>query len=229
MEKPINVLYMPDGNHRYAKLKEISHEEAYYQGGKILEILSEFFLSRELANTLIFHALSAHTHNRIDGTLVAIFQVFTRLFREWENDCFFSKDRINVYVVDHTQKLPEDLKNAADDLMRQNQTGFEKQIFILLGYSLEKDMDMALSSGVNNYQELRRRLLFPDIDLVIRTTEMRPSRGPVYAMSQAQMITIEKMNPEVTNKDLIELWGKYSGLLEYRESTNPCHSRKIQQ
>ena len=74
-----------------------------------------------------------------------------------------------------------------------------------------------------DYNELRTRLTFPDIDLVIRPIEMRASGGPIYAMSQAQMITLDKLNPEITRKDLEKVWQEYNELLEYRIAHNPHH------
>jgi len=52
---------------------------------------------------------------------------------------------------------------------------------------------------------------------------MRPSGGPVYAMSQAQMITLDKLNPEVSKKDLEKVWKEYSRLKEFRMQGNPYH------
>lgn len=219
-----SILYLPDGNHRFARIKGISLEEAYYRGGKILETFTRFFFDGGLASTLIFYTLSSYTHKRTDKTPAVMHRVIVKLFREWNSVCFFSEKRINVYIIfGHTQKFPDDLKQACDDLMGHNEAKFEKEIFILLGYSLSEDMNTALSYKPNNYQELRAKLLFHDIDLVIRTTEMRLSNGPVYAMSQSQMITINKMNPEVTTEDLEKLWAEYCRLLRYRISTNIHH------
>lgn len=211
-----SVLYMPDGNHRYAKDRHLSLEEAYYLGGKKLELLSEFFLVRGRANALIFHALSKYTHNRKDKTLVAIYRTIVRLFGEWADSSFFSKNGINVHVVDHSGKLSETLGIAGDRLTAKNKDEFRKDVHILLGYSLSEDMDAALLHKPNDYPELRRWLLFSDIDLVIRTMEMRASGGPIYAMAQAQMMILDKTNPEVTTEDLDCLWKNYCRLAEHR-------------
>lgn len=222
-----SVLYMPDGNHRFAMQKCIPLEVAYYLGGKVLEILVDFFLGRGLVNVLILHALSDYTHNRTDGTTVVMYDVMIRLFKEWSDIRYFSKKEINVRIINHSQKLPKDLKEVCDDLIKQNQEIFEKEIVILLGYSLSEDINVALSTKPENYQELREQLLFSDIDLVIRTMEMRPSSGPVYAMAQSQMIILNKLNPEVTVEDLDTLWKEYCKFVEYRISTNAFHSSSL--
>lgn len=214
-----SVLYMPDGNRRFAKAHGLTLREAYYRGGKVLEILSRFFLGRGLADTLIFHALSSYTHNRTDESLGAIYRAIIELFGEWEANHFFSGSGINIHIVNHIKNLPEDLAEACIRLTGQNQAGLGKEVFILLGYSLSEDINSALSAKPNDYAEFRRGLLFSDIDLVIRTMEMRASGGPAYAMSQSQMMTLNKTNPEVTTADLDGLWKKYCELLEYRMNT----------
>lgn len=220
-----SVLYMPDGNRRYARIKHVSLKNAYYKGGKVLETLAKFFLDGGLANTLIFYGVSAYTGKRADKTPAVIHQVILELFREWADTGFFSKKGINVHIVNHSQKLSADLKKAGARLMRKNQEGREKEIFILLGYSEAADVNAVLSAKPQNYQEYRQGLLFPDIDLVIRTLEMRLSGGPVYAMSQSQMMILDRYNPQVGIKDLNQLWQEYCRLVEYRVSTNAYHSR----
>lgn len=93
----------------------------------------------------------------------------------------------------------------------------------MLGYSLKEDINQALSQNPKNYKDLRKSLLFPDIQLVIRPTEMRPSGGPVYVMAQAQMIILDKLNPETTREDLEKIWKEYTELKSYRKRSNLYH------
>ena len=65
--------------------------------------------------------------------------------------------------------------------------------------------------------------MIPDIDLVIRTTEMRLSKGPVYAMAQSQMLLILKLDPELERRDLENLLKAYNCLKRYRKTINPIH------
>ena len=76
---------------------------------------------------------------------------------------------------------------------------------------------------VNVFNDFKKKRLISDIDLVLRTTEMRLSKGPVYAMSQAQMLLVEKLNPELKEFDLEIVLKKYETLIDYRKVTNPIH------
>ena len=45
------VLYMPDGNRRFAEENDISLDEAYYEGGKTLRLFSDFFVNVKVCIT----------------------------------------------------------------------------------------------------------------------------------------------------------------------------------
>ena len=217
------VLYMPDGNRRFAQREQISLDEAYYLGGKTLKLLSEFFIAEERADTLIYHAGSNYTHKRIDSSLNAIYKAGIKTFEDLLKENFFENNGIAFRVIDHSGKLPESIEELVKKLTDSTKNATHGKVIFLSGYSLEHDINQALSKNPKNYEEFRRGLTFPDIDLVIRPIEMRPSGGPVYAMSQAQMIILYKLNPEITREDLEEVWQEYNKLLEYRISRNPYH------
>ena len=111
-----------------------------------------------------------------------------------------------------TKKLSDSTTNAKNG-----------EVVVLLGYSLEEDINQALLCNPKNYNALQKKLLFRDIQLVIRPMEMRPSAGPIYAMAQSQMITLNKLNPEITREDLENIWKEYIELKSYREKNNPYH------
>lgn len=217
--KAINsVLYMPDGNRRFAAKNALSLPNAYYLGGQTLKLFSEFFIVEERSKVLIYHAMSDYTYDRKDLSLDAIYKTAVKICEELIKDSFMERNEIVFKFIDHVEKIPSKLKKVLQQLSdstKNAKTG--KVIVLLLGYSLKKDINQSLSQNPKNYEELRNRLLFSDIDLVIRTTEMRLSGGPVYAMSQSQMIIIDKLNPELKRKDLEELWKDYLELRNYKE------------
>lgn len=219
------VLYMPDGNKRFAEKKGLPLSEAYVRGGKTLKLLSEFFIAEGRASTLIYHAGSKYTHERTNSSPKSIYEAGIKTLNDLINEKFFENRGISFRAIDHSGKIPKDLTSLATDLFNSTKEGTNGEVILLLGYSLEEDFNQALSTKPKDYESLRGALLFPDIDLVIRPAEMRPSGGPVYAMSQSQMITLDKLNPEVARADLERVWEEYAQLKGYRESTNPIHQK----
>ena len=67
------VLYLPDGNRRFARKSKISLKEAYLEGAKTLKLFSEFFVAEKRAKFFIYHITSDYTHQRTDMSLDAIY------------------------------------------------------------------------------------------------------------------------------------------------------------
>jgi|SRR3989338_1866275 len=220
-----SVLYMPDGNKRFAQKNNIPLEEAYRQGGRTLKLFSEFFIGEEKFHQFIYHAMSNYTHQRTDLSLKPIYKAAIETLDKLLKERFFIEKGISFRAIDHFGGLPSELKKVIKELSDSTKNAKNGDIVVLLGYSLEEDMNQALSHNPKNYKALQENLLFSNIQLVIRPTEMRPSEGPVYAMAQAQMMTLDKLNPEITREDLEKIWKEYTELKNYREKSNPYHRR----
>jgi undecaprenyl pyrophosphate synthase len=211
---------MPDGNRRFGEQQRIPHVDAYLRGGRTLALCSDFFVTERRATQFIYHAMSAYTHRRDDPTLAAILTAGEITLNGLLAQDFFRSRNLAFRAVDHTGNLPPSIKIITDSLEKRNPTHPLGEIVVLLGYSLEKDMNTALETAPQNYQDLRNRLLFPHINLVLRNEEMRPSGGPVYAMDQAQMITLKKLNPDIQREDLEEAWQEFQRCQERHRKTS---------
>lgn len=222
----VTILYMPDGNRRFAKMKGISFDEAYNLGSKTLKLCSKFFIVEKKADIFIFYAMSDYTNKRTDLSLGPIYDAIEKTFQDLIKERFFEKNKISVKVMDNSGKLPKKLKKVSEQLQKSTKNYKDKKVIVLLGYSLKEDINQALSRNPENYSAFRRELIFPNIDLVIRPLEMRISGGPVYAMSQAQMMILDKLNPEVKKEDLEKLWKEYCRLKDYVESSNSYHKKR---
>lgn len=219
-----SVLYMPDGNRRFAEKNSIPLSESYDMGGKTLELFSEFFVAECRADNLVYYWLSSYTNKRTDSSLEAIYNSAAKTLENLFEEDFFKKNKICFNMQDYSGKLPEKIKNIVDKLYESTKNEKNGNVIVLSGYSLEADYNQALFKKPENYIDLRKKLIFPlDIDLVIRNLEMRLSGGPVYAMSQSQMIILNKANPEIKRDDLEILWDDYCRLKGYRISSNPHH------
>jgi len=217
-----HLLFMPDGNRRYSKKEGISLKDAYRKGGEKLELFTDFFLLENKWDQLTMHFMSKYTHERIDDSLKPIYDTLIDKFTELHDNNYFMNNRLKFIYIDHSYKLPEQLEEICKDLENQTRNN-PKIVRNLLGYDLETDEKEAFEYSAD-YQEFCGLRLIPQIDLVIRTTEMRLSKGPVYAMSQAQMILANKLNPELEREDLIEILNQYNSLKDYRITTNPVHA-----
>lgn len=208
---------MPDGNRRFAKERNISFEDSYGLGSKSLRLFSDFFLLDNDWNELTMHIMSKYSHERDDGTLKPIYDAMYNTFTKLCSEKYFVNNNIQFKWIDHSGKLPKTLVELCQTVEQQSKQG-NKTLRTLLGYDLETDERIAFENS-DSYDHFIKSRLIPNIDLVVRTTEMRPSKGPVYAMSQAQMILVHKLNPDLTKKDLENVLTEYNLLVDYRKIT----------
>ena len=219
---------MPDGNRRYAKKKNISFDKSYLIGGKTLKLLADYFIVSKKFDTLIYFILSDYTKKRNDNSLDSIFYAATKILKDLFHKDYFKKNDLQLRFITHDKRIiPSNLLKIIGRLESSSKKYKSGKILLLAGYSLEKDFNKALSHKPKDYLSLRRNLIFQNIDLIIRTTEMRLSNGPSYATSQSQMITINKFNPELNIKDLRIVWKKYKNLLKIRKESNPHHNKIV--
>jgi len=217
-----HLLFMPDGNRRYAKKESINLSKAYDKGAQTLELFVNFFLIKNNWSELTMHFMSKYTHNRDDGSLEPIYSALTKMLQNLDNKHFFTNNNLKLISIDHSGRLPQSLQEITYKIEKETKNN-KKIVRILLGYDLDTDEKQAFEKS-KSYEEFIKNRLIPNIDLVIRTTEMRASKGPVYAMSQAQMLLLNKLNPELKEQDLMQLLQEYKRFVDYRKTTNPTHN-----
>lgn len=208
-------LYMPDGNRRYAKKKGISLLDGYVIGGeRNMRLLIDFFLKPKKIDTLIF---CIYTYLRKDASLPFVWRGTELFLKKICEDGVFSRNQLKFDYIAHFGELPASLEQFVRNLKEETKHNTEGTVFLLLGYSMEKDFDAALSLSSHSYADIRKHLLFQPIDIAIRTTQMRWSDGPMYALGQAQMFMIPKLSPELELADLEEVWTSFIEIQEEKK------------
>lgn len=218
------VLFIPDGNRRFAAERGISLAEAYYLGGLTLPLVSEFF-SRCHATQIIYHALSSTTFRRRDETLPMIWRAQERVLTELR-DCRFFPDRgLSLRVLDQRHLLPIAVRRLCVDISRQRSGKSNAEVVVLAGYDVRADWSRGIARwfGRLGMYPMRRCMEFPEsIDLVIRTAgTMNFSGGPAYACDRAEFIVVPEKNPAVTEEVLKRVIAEYQTNAAYRLENNP--------
>lgn len=219
---PKHVLWIPDGNRRYANNTRNTFQEAYYAGGKKCISATRFFLEHG-AEEVSVYVTSKDNMKRGCAWNKIIRNTFIKLKPEFEK---LSKECSVRFKIISFVQLPEEIAvlNKIQSINDTNET--IRVINILYGYSFEEDMNSAIKKlkrkvGLKfTWDDMRKELALNDIDLAVRTSgQMRISDGPMYALGQAYFIEIKHTIAEITEMDLYEVLEKYSSLLTYKQST----------
>ena len=180
---------IPDGNRRYAKKHGIGLEEAYEKAIKVMEKTIKFFYTRANVKYFIIYGLSSDNfRKRKEEELYPYLRTVLRFYREHKD--------YNVKFIGNIKELPEWFK-------RYINTGRYRlrfpEIYVLFNYSSKED--------IKGCKEKRRLLLeqVPDVDILIRTSERRISGFVPYKLDYAEFFFIDKLWPEITERDLMEV------------------------
>lgn len=211
-----SVLYFPDGNRRYAKKNKISLLQSYELGlERSIRLFSKYFLIEKKFENLFF---VIYTYIRKDSSYKYVCQATETMLNNLLKDGYLYKNNINFDLINQINKFPKNVYKISQNLAEKNNKKNKRHLKLILGYSIEKDFEQALSKKPKNYHELKKYLTFGNLDLLIRNSEISFSKGPVYALDQTQCIQIDRLNPEVNLKDLNILWKKYCKIKKYKNS-----------
>ncbi|MBI4895507.1 MAG: undecaprenyl diphosphate synthase family protein [Candidatus Aenigmarchaeota archaeon] len=184
-----NVLYVPDGNRRFARDRLVPFSDAYLLGGQTLREAAKAFLTCGNADTLVYHATSAGTYDRTGITPKVIEGAATRVFRDLLEENFFERNGIRFLLADNGNNLPSGLLEAARDLEYSSKDG-RKTVIVLAGYSFTSGKEIVVGDKV----------LKPDeFDLVVYHGYGEDS---VVQDNGSTLVTLSKLNPQVTLEDL---------------------------
>ncbi|GEM_PF-3645640 len=184
-----NVLYVPDGNRRFARQRAIPFSDAYLLGGQTLKEAAKAFLTCGNADTLVYHATSAGTYSRIDITPKIIEGAATRIFRDLLEENFFKRNNIRFLLADNGNNLPSRLLEVARDLEYSSLDG-KKTVIVLAGYSFSSGEEIVVGD----------KAIKPDsFDLTVN-----PGYGEdsITQDKGSTLVTLSKLNPQVTEEDL---------------------------
>ncbi|MDP3962643.1 MAG: undecaprenyl diphosphate synthase family protein [bacterium] len=169
----MNIGIIPDGNRKWAQLKNISFEESYSKGADIALDLVKSSLSQSEVNTLVFYVLSKENYQeRKKEEITAIsngirkgIEVFNKL--------------PGIELILFGDDSPADIKNLFNLNEKLKNEGEHKKlkIIFLLNYSPSWDFETTpiRSSGL------------PDLDAIIRTGPSRLSGFLPYQSRNSQL------------------------------------------
>lgn len=204
----------------------ISLFESCRKGIKTLQLCCDFFLLEKKFETLIYYVSSHYSKRREDASMKELFVAAREEIAELLYQDYFNKNSIGFEIINHDDSLPQFFLDNLLSLPIFQEGLHKKKVILIISYSFEKDINSSLLNKPSSFHEMKKELAIPEIDLIIRTLEMRMSNGPIYAISQAQLLILDKTNPEVTQQDLLEMYNKYKKALAYRIESNIKHKEE---
>ena len=204
-----------DGNNRWTKKNKLNRYNGYKKGADTLIKLSNYIFQNTETKYISAFALSKSNLNR-SKKLISILKT---LLLEFLNDAINKKNlnKFNVKFIGNRNFLTKEINQKIEEL-EKIKIKSKKYLLIFINYSGKEDIDQAAYNLYSkkikkNKCKLKDFLLtkdLPDPDLLIRTGGFtRLSDFIIYQSTFTELFFINKLWPDLTNRDLNRIFNKY--------------------
>lgn len=228
---PAHIALIPDGNRRWAEARGLTVGEGYAVGSRKLEKFREWAMIDNGVDVATCFTLSTENiERRPEHELKQLFGVFTEFFRRVPETPEVHENEIKHEVrgaPEAMEQLPEEVTNAIDDMEEATEDYEEHKIIFLMPYGgrdeivkaarntespLMDDGPVVADEGEDE-EGFRSNLMLgdlPDVDLMMRTSEVRLSNFMLYHNAYAEFVFLQKNWPSFSESDFYETIYKYA-------------------
>jgi undecaprenyl diphosphate synthase len=212
-----SLAFIPDGNRRYAKLKNISLAQSYALGTqKALDVI-KWVSKYSSIKVGTFYTFSLKNFERSKLELDILFRIFEEQLDKARNNSLFAEHGVCLKFIGRKEMFPSRLQEKMNAVEEHTSQYDKKQINLALGYDGQTEIvDAAqkfaldVSNGKAKPEDLStgnfQKYLYSDFkapDLIIRTSnEHRLSGFLTYQSSYSELAFIDKFWPQITEQDI---------------------------
>jgi len=237
IEFPRHLALIPDGNRRWAQARGLTVGEGYHVGSQKLEDMRRWaMIDNDVEVTSVFTLSTENIARRPEDELKQLFAVFTDFFTRAAESEEVHENRIKHEVRGNAEgmsMLPDQVLDAIDYMETETAEYNEpsdKRIVILMPYGGRDEIINAARRATSPFREdtgdqivvsergedehnFRDSLMLgdlPDVDLMMRTSEIRLSNFMLYHNAYAEFVFFKKNWPSFTEADFYEGIYKYA-------------------
>ncbi|MBU5689186.1 MAG: di-trans,poly-cis-decaprenylcistransferase [Candidatus Aenigmarchaeota archaeon] len=205
--KPNHIAVIIDGNRRWAKKHGLKPWKGHKKGAENIKNFLKWCLEEDIKEVSVY-VLSTENLNRSKEELDKLFELFKKFFSEYFNkDSFIDKNEVKVRFAGDFSKLPKDIIEIMNKVMKKTEKYNKKILNVLIAYGGRYDIVQAAKKCKNfSEKELEKNLLVSEpVDLVIRTGGYnRLSNLMLWQCAYAELYFTKKLWPDFRKKDFIK-------------------------
>lgn len=229
---PTHLALIPDGNRRWARARDLTVGEGYAMGADVTKQFRKWALVDNNVSTISTFLMSTENiEKRPESELEQLYKVFTDFFNGVAENEFVMQNEIK-HEVRGAQRgfdmLPDEVMDSIDRMEKATESFTGGKLVFLMPYGgrdeiikAAKNSSAVLGQANMNTQtsqgededDFRSNLMLgdlPDVDLMVRTSEVRISNFMLYHNAYAEFVFFQKNWPSFTESDFYESIYKYS-------------------
>lgn len=215
---PKHIFIIPDGNRRYAKIKNISLSVLYKHISDVVttDTIKHLLIHKRIPEVSVWGISRNNVMKRNENELSAIYDAQIHAYNLWLKDREIIDARIKFKFVGDLGLLPKHYRAAIEKLEKATENNNGPKCNILTAYGFDWELAKALNKAKDLEKEINSENIYDflelknPIDLVIRTGfEKRLSNGPVLQILNSELFFLDIFYPELTKSKLNEIVFEY--------------------
>lgn len=229
---PTHLALIPDGNRRWARARDLTVGEGYGMGAEVIKDFRKWALVDNNVSTVSTFLMSTENiEKRPESELKQLYKVFTDFFNGVPENDFVIDNEIKHKVIGAERGF-EMLPDKVNDSIKKMETATEDftggKLVFLMPYGGRDEIIKAAKQSASTLGDatlqaegtqgegedmFRDNLMLgdlPDVDLMVRTSEVRISNFMLYHNAYAEFVFFQKNWPSFSEADFYESIYKYS-------------------
>lgn len=229
---PTHLALIPDGNRRWARARDLTVGEGYGMGAEVIKDFRKWALVDNNVSTVSTFLMSTENiEKRPESELKQLYKVFMDFFNGVPENDFVVENGIKHEVRGAErgfEMLPDEVNDAIEKMETATEDFTGGKLVFLMPYGGRDEIVKAAKQSAaplggatlraGNTQgegedEFRENLMLgdlPDVDLMVRTSEVRISNFMLYHNAYAEFVFFQKNWPSFSEGDFYESIYKYS-------------------
>lgn len=207
---PKHLGLIPDGCRRWATERDFKPWKGHEKGIEVMENIGKWSFKNLPIKYYTVYGLSLENLKRSNSLLNMLFDLYSEHFLKLAEDDVIHEEEVNVGAVGRLDLLPEKLLDAISTAEEKTKDYDNKHFQVALGYSGRAEIvdavKKASKKGEITEEAISKDLYssFPDVDLIIRTSEKRLSNFLLWEGAYSEFCFVDKYWPAFTREDYIE-------------------------
>ncbi len=205
---PQHIAIIMDGNGRWATKRGLPRNLGHKAGCENIKRITQNIYDLGI-RMVTFFAFSTENWKRPKKEIDNIFDLIREYINENTDD--FVEKGVRVVFCGDMQKLPKDLVESSEKVMKKTKNGDKFIVQFAVNYGGRDDILRAVNKAIKKGKEVGEKQFenmldtkgFPDPDFVIRTSgEIRISNFMLYQMAYSEFYFTKTYWPSFSNKEL---------------------------
>jgi len=221
-ERLKHILFIIDGNGRWAKKRLMPRTYGHAVGVKRLKQISEECFLKYNIPYVSFFCFSTENWNRPKDEIETFFKLMKQMFNDFLPRLIELECKISIVGFLDDPRIDKGVLKVIQDSMEKTKNFNKYHLMILFNYGGKQDILQATKSllkenidiGTIDEEELRKHLLvseYPDIDCLVRTSgEKRISNCCLYTSAYAEYVFPSTYWPDFDEKELKKVLEEYN-------------------